>query len=230
MAVIIVLTVVAVLLFCTVFVLTARLTGRLTKERARAAVSSHFTAPRIAYMAVFTALAFVISLWEIPVFPAADYLKLDFANVFFLIEGFIFGPVEAVVSIGVKELLCLTMTSSGGVGQLANFLMSAAYIAIPATLYRFKKGRGWVVVYLLFACIMQIGISLPVNRFINFPFYMHSAAGEVFAAVWPYVVAFNAIKSVAVSLIVFLLYKPLARFIRMTGEKFEKRRKKQKTA
>ena len=34
---------------------------------------------------------------------------------------------------------------------------------------------------------------------------------------------FNIIKSVAISAIVFLIYKPLSKFINMTAEKFEKR-------
>ncbi len=221
----IVFAVILVSLFCAVILLVARLSGRLTRARAAASVKSHFTPLHLAYMAVFTALAFVVTFLEFPLFPAAPYLKLDFANVFFMIEGFIFGPVEAVFSIGVKELLCLAKSSSGGVGELANFLMSTAYVILPALLYRFKKGRGWVALYLVAACLLQIGISLPVNRFINFPFFMGSAASDLFAQAWYWVVAFNAVKSVAVSAVVFLVYKPLSRFIRMTSEKVSKHRR-----
>ena len=73
-----------------------------------AVMREHFSAPRLAYMAVFTALAFVVTFLEFPIFPQESFLKLDFANVFFLFEGFIFGPVEAFVSIVVKELLCFS--------------------------------------------------------------------------------------------------------------------------
>ncbi len=186
------------------------------KEKTKQVLRSHFSATHIAYMALFTALAFVVTFLEFPIFPAAPFLKLDFANVFFMIEGFIFGPVEAVFSIGVKELLCLAKSSSGGVGELANFIMSAAYVFIPSIAYRFKKGRWWVALYLVAACILQIAVSLPVNRYINFPFFVGSAAGEFFSSLWAYVLAFNAIKGVAVSLLVFLVYKPLSRLIRAT--------------
>ena len=194
------------------------------KDKTKQILKNHFSATHIAYMALFTALAFVVTFLEFPIFPAAPYLKLDFANVFFMIEGFIFGPVEAVFSIGVKELLCLAKSSSGGVGELANFLMSTAYVIIPAIVYRFKKGRWWVALYLLCACVLQISVSLPVNRYINFPFFMGGGAAAAFAGAWGFVLAFNAIKGVAVSLVVFLIYKPLSRIIKMTAEKLTKKR------
>jgi len=192
-------------------------------------VKRHFTASRIAYMAIFTALAFVVTFLEFPVFPAvpaAGFLKLDFANLFFIIEGFIFGPVEAVVSIGIKELLCWTKSSTGGVGELANFLMSTAYILVPSVGYRYLKGKKWVVVLLSIACVVQIGISMLVNRFINFPvfgeLFLHVDGAELFREIWYYVLLFNVIKSVVISVVVFFIYKPLSKFINMTSAKFEK--------
>ncbi len=188
---------------------------------------SHFTAPRMAYMAIFTALAFVVTFLEFPIFPAAPFLKFDFANVFFMIEGFIFGPVEAIVSIGIKELLCLTKSQTAGTGELANFLMSTSYVLIPAVGYRFKKGRGWVIAFMGMACVMQIAISLLVNRFINFPLYGRLFGFDgvaTFQALWYFVLLFNLIKSVAISVTVFFLYKPLSRFIKRTSARFSKKK------
>lgn len=191
---------------------------------------AHFTAARIAYMAVFTALAYVVTFLEFPIFPPpANFLQLDFANVFFMIEGFIFGPVEAVVSILIKELLCLADSKTMGVGEVANFIMSFAYIVLPAVCYRFKKGKGWVVLYLALACVVQTGASLLVNRYINFPFFGalgafgSATAAETFASLWQFVLYFNLIKSVSIGVVVFLLYKPLSRFIQITAAKFDKR-------
>lgn len=198
--------------------------------RVKAVLREHFSAPRIAYMAFFTALAFVVTFLEFPIFPAASFLKFDFANLFFMIEGFIFGPVEAIISIGIKELLCWTKSSTAGVGEIANFIMSTAYIIIPSVAYRFKRGKWWVCLYLACACVMQMSVSLVVNRYINYWFFcdvMHFIpnmnSGEFFAVTWQFVLGFNAIKSVGISIVVFLVYKPLSRFIKMTTEKFDRR-------
>ena len=199
------------------------------KEKTKSVLKSHFSATHIAYMALFTALAFAVTFLEFPIFPATPFLKFDFANVFFLFEGFIFGPVEAIISIGIKELLCLTKSSSAGVGELANFIMSTAFILVPSVVYRFKKGRGWVALYLVIACAVQVGVSLIVNRYINFPFYgaLFGFDGvEYFKKLWPFVIYFNLIKSVGISVIVLLIYKPLARVVRLTAQKFEGKRRK----
>ena len=203
-------------------------------ERVKAVLREHFSAPRLAYMALFTALAYAVTFLEFPIFPNVMYanqLKLDFANVFFMIEGFIFGPVEAIVSIGIKECLCLIDSSTMGVGELANFIMSFAYVIIPSVGYRFLKGRKWVSVFLVGACVLQIGISFLVNAYINFPFFgylFHFDGSLAFWAVWYFVIAFNAIKSVSISVLVFLVYKPLSKFIKATDLRFQKRMQKAK--
>ena len=201
-------------------------------ERAKAILREHFSAVNIAYMALFTALAFVVTFAEFPIFPAvpiANQLKLDFANVLFMFEGFIFGPVEAIISIGIKELLCLTKSSSGGAGELANFIMSTAYIIVPSIVYRFKKGRWWVCLYLVCACIVQIAVGFAANLYINFPVYgnLYGFDGvKAFWSIWPFVIYFNLIKSVSISIVVFIVYKPLARVIRLTADKIASKRKK----
>ncbi len=195
-------------------------------ERIKAVLREHFSAPRLAYMALFTALAYAVTFLEFPIFPATPFLKLDFSNVFFLIEGFIFGPVEAAVSIGIKECLSLLDSQTAGVGEIANFIMSFAYVLIPATGYRFLKGRKWVCVFLVAAATVQIGVSMLVNRYVNFPFYgklFGFDGAETFRNTWEFVVLFNLIKSVSIGGVVFLIYKPLSKFIKATDLRFRKR-------
>ena len=99
-----------------------------------------FTAKKIAIIAVFTALSYVVSLFDFPIFPAAPFLKLDFGNVFLMLIGFLYGPIEAVIAIVIKEVIHIPVGTTGGVGELANILMTCAYVLIPAVVYRFKNG------------------------------------------------------------------------------------------
>lgn len=200
-------------------------------DRIKAVFREHFSAPRLAYMALFTALAYAVTFLEFPIFPATPFLKFDFSNVFFLIEGFIFGPVEAIVSIGIKECLSLIDSQTAGVGELANFIMSTAYIILPAMGYRFLKGRKWVSLFLVFACLLQVSVSFLVNRYINYPFFgtLFGFDGvEMFNSTYEFVLLFNLIKSVSISVLVFFVYKPLSKFIKATDERFRKRMQKAK--
>lgn len=181
---------------------------KIDKERARRALKTHFTPYRIAYMAVFAALAYVVSFLEIPLFPAAPMLKLDLGNVFVLLPAFMLGPIEGILVCLVKECLRIPFSSSGGVGELANVLMTASFILLPSIVYRFKKGLPIVVGTLAVAVVFSSGVGLLVNRFINFPLY-GDVNGDFFRSVWYFILFFNLIKGTAVSAVTIFLYKPI---------------------
>ena len=52
---------------------------------------------RIAIYALFVALAMAASLIELPIFPAAPWLKYDPSGIVCLIAGFAFGPYAAAI-------------------------------------------------------------------------------------------------------------------------------------
>lgn len=170
---------------------------------------------KIAGTAAFASLAFVISLLEFPIFPAAPFLKLDFSCVFILLAGFTFGPVSGLCASAVKELIrFLIGSSTGGVGEIANFIVTAAFIVVPTVVYRFKKGLPTVIVTLLIGCALQIIAALFSNRFINYPLFMGEQAKEWFDKTWQYIVFFNLIKTAAVSVLTVALYKKISGLIK----------------
>ncbi len=180
----------------------------------KAAFKKRVSAKRLSLMAVFVALSYVVSFLEIPLFPAAPFLKLDFGNVFILLIGFLLGPIESVVVCLLKECLRMIGSSSGGVGEIANILVTSAYILLPAIAYRFHKGLKVVIPSLGVACLLGTGAALLANRFINFPLYMGAGAAASFAQLFPIIVAFNLIKTVSVGVLTILLYKRLSNFLK----------------
>ena len=170
----------------------------------------YFSASTIAKIAMFAALAFAVSYLEFPIFPAASFLQMDFSCVFVLLGGFMFGPVAAVIISGVKECLRLFTTGTGGVGELANFIVTFSFVIVPTLVYRFRKGLPVVVLTLAVGCFLQVGVSLLTNRYINFPLFMGAGAAETFSQLWWYVLLFNLIKGVAISLVTVLLYKRIS--------------------
>ncbi len=185
-----------------------------SKPEKRGGVSRRFTAKRVALMAVFVALSFVVSFLEIPLFPATPFLKLDFGNVFILLISFLLGPIEGVLVCLCKEGFRCLLPSATYVGELANFLMTSAYILLPSVAYRFHKGLKVVVPCLVAACFIGTATALLVNRFITFPLYMGGGAKTVFFDVFWWIVAFNLVKTVSVGLLTVLLYKRLSNFLK----------------
>lgn len=175
---------------------------------------NRFTAKRLALMAAFVALAFAVSLLDFPIFPAVPFLKLDFGNVFILLIAFLLGPVEGVCVCVLKEALRVLTSGSGGVGELANVLMTCAYILLPAIVYQYKKGLKWVLPCLLAACFIGTGAALLANRFITFPLYLGEDGAVFFKQAFWFIVAFNLIKTAAISVLTLLLYKRLSNFLK----------------
>ncbi|MBQ8876023.1 MAG: ECF transporter S component [Clostridia bacterium] len=177
-------------------------------------LKTRFSAKRLAFMAIFVALSYAVSFWEIPLFPATPYLKLDFGNVFILLVSFLLGPIEGVIVCALKECLRMLSSSSGCVGEVANMAATTAFILLPSIVYQFRKGLRWVIPCLIAACFLGTGAALLTNRFITFPLYMKSAAAMVFWDVFWFIVAFNLIKTSAIALLTVLLYKRLSNFLK----------------
>ena len=166
---------------------------------------------KIVGTALFSALSFVVSLLEFPVFPAASFLKLDFSAVFVLLGGFMYGPVAGLIVCAVKELIRFIMGSStGGVGEIANFIAITCLMIVPTVVYRFRKGLPVVIITLIVGVLTMTAAATVCNRFIMFPLYMGESAANAFASLWYYIVLFNLIKGAAVSVVVLLLYKRLS--------------------
>ena len=178
--------------------------------QARRARRKLFSASGIAKLAMLSALAFAVSYLEFPIFPAAPFLQMDFSLVFVLLGGFLYGPVAAIVISGIKECLRLFTSGTAGVGELANFIVTVSFVVVPTLVYRFKKGLPVVIITLAVGCFLEIGVSLLTNRYINFPLFMGEGAAAQFELLWWYVLLFNLIKSVAVSLVTVLLYKRIS--------------------
>lgn len=177
----------------------------------------------MAITATLTAIGYGLSWLEFPLFPAAPFLKLDFSSFVTLFGGFMFGfPAAAIIECLKQLLIWGTKSTTGGVGEIANFIMTMAFVAVPTIAYRYRKGKGRVVAGLSIGCVCQIAASMLCNRYITFPLFAGSAAKQMFAELWGYVLGFNAIKSVSVSVLVFFLYKRLSfllkRYVLVSGK------------
>ena len=189
----------------------------------RLPLKKRFTAKRLALMGVFVALSYVVSFLEIPLpLFGAEFLKLDFGNVFIVLIAFLLGPIEGVLVCLLKEALRCIGSSSMCAGEIANFLITSSYILLPSIYYQRHKNLKAVIITLSASCLIATGVALLANRLIIFPTYAYLFGGsifgmtvqEAFAAFWIAVLLFNVIKTVLVGIITMLLYKRLSNFLK----------------
>lgn len=183
----------------------------------------------IAKVAILSAVAFVIMLFEMPLaFIAPTFYEMDFSDVIALIGGFSLGPLAGVLIQLIKVLLNIlfTGTTTAYVGELANFVTGCALILPPLVLYKYRKTRVFAAVGLAAGAVSLAVIGGLINYFVMVPMYaelyipMETIIGMAQAIVPAVdslgkmillcVVPFNLIKGVLCGVITFVLYKKLA--------------------
>ena len=194
-----------------------------TQRKEKKGLKERFSAKRIAVMGLFLALSYAVSLLEIPLpLFGANFVKLDFGNVFIVLLSFLLGPLEAVIVCLLKEgLRCLSSTSLCA-GELANFVVTSAYLLLPSILYCYKKTLKSVLITLAVGSLIATGVALVANRVLIFPVYAYLFGGSIFgmtvaqafSAFWVAILLFNLIKTACISLLTLLLYKRLSNFLK----------------
>lgn len=126
---------------------------------------------KLAVTAILGAAASVLMFvgFKVPFMPS--FISLDASELPALIAAFSMGPVSGVVVCFIKNLVHLFATNTGGVGELSNFLLGAAFVLPAGLVYKFSKNRkGAFLGALIGAAVMAVA-SLPVNYFITYPVY-----------------------------------------------------------
>ena len=120
---------------------------------------------KMAIVGVFSAVSFVLMLLEFPLPFAPSFYKFDFSDMPALVGGFAAGPFAGVMIEFIKILLKLVIkgTSSGFVGEIANFVVGASFV-VPATIiYRLRKTRRTALI----SCIVGTVCITLAGSFLN---------------------------------------------------------------
>lgn len=139
------------------------------------------------------------------------------------------GPVSGVVICLVKNLLHLMRTSTGGVGELSNFILGAIFVFIAGMIYKKKKTKAGAMIGSLIGAVAMSAFSVVSNYFLVYPVYTNFMPMEAiiaaYQAIYPGVdslldclivfnVPFTFIKAMISVIITMLVYKRLSPIIK----------------
>ena len=169
---------------------------------------------RMVKLGMLTALSIIlVYVIHFPIFPGLSYLEYDMADVPILIGTFLFGPwwglgLTAVVS--VLQWL-LVSPQSTWVGAIMHFFATGSYVIAAGLIYSRNKSRKTAIIGMAVGAVLQTLMMIPMNLIFTVHFYGYPR--DVVVAALPLTSAFNAIKTVANSIITFLLYKRVAKLL-----------------
>lgn len=151
--------------------------------------------------AMLSAIAYVLMFLDFSVPFMPSFIKMDLSELPALIGAFAYGPVAGVVICLVKNVIHLMITTTGGVGELSNFLLGASFVLVAGGVYRFKKSRkGALIGSVLGAFVMGI-FSIISNYFLVYPIYYNFMSQDAILAA--YQLIFSGVKNILQCLIVF---------------------------
>lgn len=195
-------------------------------------MTNHQTSIKVRKMvqiAMLSAVSVILMLFEIPLFFAPSFYKIDLSEVPVLIGAFAMGPIAGVIIELIKIALNLVITGSltAGVGEFANFLIGCAFVVPSAIVYKRSKNKKSAIIGMLTGTLFMTIVGGFLNAFMLLPVYatafgmpisalvdMGGAVNHLITNLTSFVlfavVPFNLLKGVVVSFIVALIYKKIS--------------------
>lgn len=170
---------------------------------------------QITAIAVLSALSLVLMfLIRFPIIPSAPFLEYEPADVPILVASFIYGPLTGLImTIIVSFIQFFTLSaSSGWVGFVMHVIATGTYVVTAGLVYnKFRTLKGAVLALVLGSLAMTL-IMIPSNLFFTVRFYgiPYDAVVKMLPTA---LLPFNIIKASINSLITFIVYKSIKRFI-----------------
>lgn len=198
-----------------------------------------FTTKNIVLMAVFSALAAVLMLFEfaIPVI-APSFYQIDLSEIPVLVGSFVMGPISGIVMEATKIILKLFIkgTSTAYVGDFANFCIGCCFVVPASIIYQHKKTKISAFIGMAVGTFTMATVGVLINYFIMIPFYVKAfnmpldAILSAGAAINPAisnklnftilcVAPFNILKGVIDGIITALIYKKISILIKSINVK-----------
>lgn len=190
---------------------------------------------KLVTMAMLTAIGVIlVTVCEIPIFPAAPFLKYDPADIPILIGTLIYGPAAGLIlTVLVSFIQSFMVHGSGGViGFVMHVCATGAMVLVVGLICRagLKKStsgeddsaasfsfhspsRKRAAVSLSFGTlsmtIMMIGLNLVLT-----PIFMGAPVEAVLKMLVPVIIPFNLIKAGINCVVAFLVYKYVEKLVK----------------
>lgn len=185
---------------------------------------------KLTVTAMLSAAAFVLQMLEFPLpFLIPPFVKMDLSELPALLAAFSLGPSSGVAVCLIKNVIkAFVKTSSGGVGELCNFLLGAAFMVPAGLIYKHMKTRKGALLGALAGTVIMGLLSVPVNYFITYPIYtafmpidqiigmyqhLIPSVNGLLACLVIFNLPFTLLKGLLDMGLAFLIYKPLSPFL-----------------
>ncbi len=191
---------------------------------------------RVTVTAMFAAMATVLMYFEMPLPFMPPFLKVDPSAIPILIGSFILGPAAGVAMAFIKAFVHLFSSGTGGVGELADFIITSSFAVSASLVYRRHHTKKGAILACAVGTVCIAIAGVVANKFLLLPFFgkimpmeeIFSMCGSVNPLIHDTnsyllfgALPFNMIKGILVSLLTFPVYKKMSNHIKVFLAKVE---------
>ena len=191
------------------------------------------TVSTLVKISILSAIGYILMFISVPLpmlFP--EFLKIDISDLTALLGGISLGPMARVTIAFLKNLLQFItgMSTTGGVGEFANFLIGGSFVFTVSYIYSKKRNIQGVIIGLVSGIVVMTVVGCIANYFIILPFYATigwsiDAVVSMGAAINPaidskmsfiiwMIAPFNILKSGLMSLLTLPMYKKTEKILK----------------
>ncbi len=163
---------------------------------------------------IFASVAFVLQILGGMLPKVGGFLEMEASDLPPLILSFYYGPLAGVLTELIKNLLHLFITTTGGVGEIANFVMNGTMCLVAGLIYKKIRTFKGAIISLGVGTLAMVFAGVLANLFIMLPLYMPTAPFvQKYQLVMFTILPFNIVKGIVISLLTLLLYKKISKII-----------------
>lgn len=176
---------------------------------------------KIVMVGAFSAISFILQmLGSMMGIKVGGFLEVEISDLPALIISFAYGPAAGILVELLKNFLHCFFTSTGFVGELANFVINGTFVGVAGVIYKLHKSfKGALYSLISATCAMAIA-GIFANLYIMLPLYMPTAPiGVKMNLVLATILPFNLVKGVATSVVTMLIYKRISPILKFSWKK-----------
>ena len=180
----------------------------------------------ITTLALLIAIAAVLQYLEFPIPFCPPFLKMDVSDTPAVFASLVFGPVSGIIVELLKNVIHLPVSSTMGVGELANFLAGTCFCGATGLLHRhFSSAKGQIfsvfmgtVVMIVFTCFFNYFFLLAfyarlfgtnMDTIVKMAQSVNPLVTDVKSVIVFVFIPFNLLKGILSSILPLLIYNAL---------------------
>ncbi len=179
---------------------------------------------KLVMTALMAALSSVLMFFSFNVPLMPSFIKMDLSELPALIAAFAMGPLSGAAVCLVKNLVNLFFTTTGGVGELSNFLLGVFFVVPAGIIYRLRPRLSGAVIGSVVGALLMAVLSVFSNYYVVYPIYtaflpmdaiigMYQAINPSVKNLWQCLLVFNMpftfIKGMVSAVITIAVYKKI---------------------